>query len=82
MRNICVPNAPCWDQTPNVLNEWSTDCNYERVFASSAKLQLRMPVHGLEWRMRIQNGALKIHFPVPKCLYKQATKNVFNNYII
>ena len=29
--------------------------------------------------MRIQNVALKIHFPVPKCLCKQSTKNVFNN---
>ena len=28
--------------------------------------------------MRMQNVALKIHFPVPKRLCKQGTKNVFN----
>ena len=78
MRNICVRDAPCWD--PNVLNGSSTNCNCERVFAWSVKLQLRLPVRGLERRMRIQNMTLKIHFLVPKCLYKQATKNVLNKY--
>ena len=38
MRNICVRDAPCWDQTPNVLNVSSTNCDCERVSASSAKL--------------------------------------------
>ena len=68
MRNICVRDAPCWDQTLNVLN------------ASSAKLQLRT-LRGFELRMRIQNVTLKIHFPVPKCLCKQETKNVFNGSV-
>ena len=36
------------------------------------------PCGRLELRMRIQNVALKIHFPVPKRLCKQGTKNVFN----
>ena len=62
MRNICVRDSPCWDQ------------NSERVFTSSAKLQLTLPVRELEPRMRTQNVALKIHFPVPKCLCKQRTK--------
>ena len=61
-----------------MLNASSTNCNREGVFASSAKLQLNLPVRGLEWRIRKQNVALKIHFPVPKCSCKQGTKNVFN----
>ena len=52
---------------------------WERVFTSSAKLQLPLPVRWLERRMRIQNVELKIHFPVPKCLCKQGTKKGFNN---
>ena len=72
MRNICVRDAPCWD--PNVLNAPCTNCYCERLFTSAAKLQLTLPVRGFERRMRIQ-----IHFPVPKCLCKQGTKNVFNN---
>ena len=74
MRNICVRDALCWD--PNVLNASCTNCN---CCASSAILQLALPVRGLEPRMRIQNVTLKIHFLVPKCLRKRGTKNVFNN---
>ena len=59
-----------------MLNASSANCNCERVFVSSAKLQ---PVGGPERRIRIQNVALKIHFPVLKCLCKQGTKNVFNS---
>ena len=55
MRNICVRDTPCWD--PNVLNSSRTNCNCERVFASSAKLQLALPVPGLERRMLVQNVA-------------------------
>ena len=62
MRNICVRDSPCWDQ------------NSERVFTSSAKLQLTLPVRGLKRRVRIQNVALKIHFPVPKYLCEQGIK--------
>ena len=80
MRNICVRDAPCWD--PNVLNASSTNCNCERVFAQSAKLQLRLPVRGSKRRMRIQNAALKIHVPVPKCLSSKKQKKVFNKYQI
>ena len=58
------------------------NCNCERVFASSAKLQLTLPVRGFERRMRIQNVALKIHFPVPTCLCKQGTKNVLNTHFL
>ena len=82
MRNICVRDASCWDQTPNVLNASSTNCNCKRVFTSSAKMQLTLPMSRLEWRVRIQNVALKIHFLVPKCLCKQGTKNVFNTHLI
>ena len=46
----------------------------ERVFASITKLQLVPPVRGLERRVRIQNMALKIHFPVPKCLCNNEQK--------
>ena len=63
----------------NVLNVSSTNCDCERVIASSAKLQLALPVRGLERRMRVQNVALKIHFPVPKCLCKQGTKKSSTN---
>ena len=50
MRNIGVRGAPCWDT--NVLNVSCTNCYCERVFASSAKLQLALPVRGLERRVR------------------------------
>ena len=80
MRNMCVHDAPCWDR--NVLNASCSNCNCERVFASSAKLQLALPVRGLERRMRIQNVASKIHFPVPKCLCKQGTKKCLQQYSI
>ena len=54
--------------------------NCVRVKCFEYKLQLSLPVRGLERRMRIQNVVLKINFPVPKCLCKQGTKNVFNNF--
>ena len=37
------------------------------------------PCGALVRRMRVQNLTMKIHFPVPKCLCKQGTKNVLNN---
>ena len=72
MRNIRVRDTTCWDR--NVLNASSANCNCERVFVSSAKLRLALPVRGPERRMRTQNVALKIHFPVPNCLCKQETE--------
>ena len=68
MRNVRVRDAPCWDRTPNVLNALSANCNCERVFASSAKLQPTAVT-------------LKIHFPVPKCLCKQETTSALNKEV-
>ena len=68
MGDICVRARPCWDQ------------NSERVFASSAKLQLPLHVRGLDRRMRIQNVALKIHFPVPNVCAINEEKNDFNSW--
>ena len=60
MRNICVRDVPFWDQ------------NYERVKCFECKTVTALPVRGLELRMRIQNVALKIHFPVPNvCASKE-----------
>ena len=53
LRNICVHDAPCWD--PNVLNATCTNCYCERVFVSSAKLQLPpLSVRWLEQGIRLQ----------------------------
>ena len=52
----------------------STNRYCERVFSSSAKLQLQLPVRGLERRMRVQNVALKTHFPISKCLCSKEQK--------
>ena len=69
MRNIGVRNAPCWD--PNVLNASCTNCYCERVFASSAILQLTLPVRGLEqW---------KNSFRGIQTFAQARTKNVFNS---
>ena len=54
MRNISVRDVPCWD--PNVLNALSTNCICERVFASSANLQLALPVRGLDTKRGIENS--------------------------
>ena len=81
MRNICVRDAPCWDETLNVLNASNTNCNCERVFASSTKLQLVLPVRGFEQRVRIQKVTLKIHFPVTKYLCKQETKKCLQQLV-
>ena len=79
MRNICVRDASCRD--PNVLNASSTNCNRERVFVSSAKVQLRLPVRRLERRMRTQNVSLKIHFPVPNVCASKEQKMFSTKYI-
>ena len=52
----------CKNVTANAFSLRVQNCN------------LRLSVRGLERRMRIQNVALKIHFPVPKCLCTQGTK--------
>ena len=51
--------------------------NSERVKCVEYKLLLSARPRTERWNA-LQNVALKIHFLVPKCLCKQATKNVFN----
>ena len=67
MRNICVRDAPCWDRTLRTCFRF--EC---KTATASARARTRAV-------SAYTNVALKIHFPVPKCLCMQGTTNVLNS---
>ena len=52
---------------------------WERVFASSAKLQLALPVRGLEWRMRIQTWHWKFIYQYPMFVQTRSSTVYINS---